>query len=1114
MRSDADSSRSKQPLILGAVEHALRRVGLVGALRAGDVAVDSLPGATPAAVAIAIRSAGLDPIVLVADDPNEAEELFGDLESLGGHARYLPQRETLPYEDVDPHVEVAGQRTETLAALLRGSVHVIVTTARGLVERSPLPSGWTELVLRLTVGSRAGRSELVTRLEEMGFEGTYTVQELGDFAVRGGIVDVFAFGHERPLRIELWDDEIASLRSFDILTQRSVDRLDTVEILPLRLDTKASPASGRTERRALIELLPDSAVLMESPGSDGSERRARLWSETVEARENLDSGDALPPEALVVPAREYAALSGNKRRLTVGAQASALRLGLEAPPPVERDMGRLSAELRTRGNRGERVLVLCDNAGQLERLEAILSELSRGEVPASVQLALGSLSGGFGIGGPNPLLVLTDHEIFQRSRQLRRQRRFRGVATLESVASLQPGDYVVHLDHGVGVYRGLERVEVGGEAVETLKIEYADGESLRVPYYRIDLIERWQTGVGEGGPERPPRVHKLGGKQWQRTKRRTVEAIHEMAAELLEVYAHRHVAEGHAFGPETRWQHEMESSFLYEDTPDQHLAWEAVRLDMEKSRPMDRLICGDVGYGKTEVAIRAAFKAAQDGRQVALLAPTTVLVDQHARTFAERLAAFPVRIESLSRFLTRKQQAEVVAGVQSGAVDIVIGTHRLLSPDVEFKRLGLLIVDEEQRFGVRHKERLKALRSSVDALTLTATPIPRTLQLSLGGLRDMSLIETPPRDRMPIITHVLEWSDSILRDAMRRELDRGGQVFFVHDRVDSIGAVADRVRKLVPEAAVDVAHGQMPERALEVAMHGLMTGDTDILVCTTIIENGLDVPTANTMIVHRADNFGLAQLYQLRGRVGRSHHRAHCYLLVPPTVSPEGRQRLSVLEHHTDLGSGYQIALKDLQLRGAGNILGAQQSGFAQAVGFDTYQRLLERAVRRLRDGESEAGAATNVSVTGSAYLPDQYIVDPEQKMHLYRRVSRIREPREVDELAEELRDRFGPVPPEAERLLAAARLKLLGSALDVEWIQVAEDQVRINFREDAVPRLTVLRDAFADRQLEVEVRRPNPLSLVLHRAGVEPLLPTITDALAMLADPRGERSGRLTVTG
>ncbi len=1113
MRSDVDSYRSKQPLILGAVKHALSRVDLAGAFRGGDVEVDSLPGASPAAVAIVLQSAGLDPVVLVAADPNEAEELCGDFDSLGGHARYLPQRETLPYEDVDPHVEVAGQRTETLAALLRGSVNLLVTTARGLVERSPLPSGWTELVLQLSVGDGVGRSELVARLEKMGFERTYTVQELGDFAVRGGIVDIFAFGHERPLRIELWDDEIASIRSFDILTQRSVDKLESVEVLPLQLDAEAVSPGVSAERRALIELLPDSAVLMESPGSAGTERRARLWSETVEARADLEPG-ALPPEALVVPEEDYAMLAGRKRRLTVGSAPTALGLGLESPPPVERDMGRLSAELRSRSTRGERVLILCDNVGQLERLESILRELSGGEIPALVQLALGSLSGGFGIGGLEPLLVLTDHEIFERSRQLRRQRRFRGVATLESVASLRPGDYVVHLDHGVGVYRGLERVEVGGEAVETLKIEYADGETLRVPYYRIDLIERWQTGVGEGGPEKPPRVHKLGGKQWQRTRRRTVEAIHEMAAELLEVYAQRHIADGYSFGPETRWQREMESSFLYEDTPDQRLAWEEVRQDMEKPRPMDRLICGDVGYGKTEVAIRAAFKAAQGGRQVALLAPTTVLVDQHARTFAERLAAFPVRIASLSRFLTRGQQSEVIAGIRSGAVDIVIGTHRLLSPDVEFKRLGLLIVDEEQRFGVRHKERIKALRSSVDALTLTATPIPRTLQLSLGGLRDMSLIETPPRDRMPIITHVLEWSDAILRDAMRRELDRGGQVFFVHDRVDSIEAIADRVRKLVPEATVDVAHGQMQERALESSMLGLMTGETDVLVCTTIIENGLDVPTANTMIVHRADHFGLAQLYQLRGRVGRSHHRAYCYLLVPLAVSPEARQRLHVLEHHTDLGSGYQIALKDLQLRGAGNILGAQQSGFAQAVGFDTYQRLLERAVSRLRDGEAEAGAATNVSVTGSAYLPDQYIVDPEQKMHLYRRVSRIREPSEVDDLAEELRDRFGPVPAEAKRLLAAARLKLLGSALGVEWIQVAEDRVRINFREDAVPRLTVLRDAFADRQLEVEVRRPNPLSLVLHRAGVEPLLPTLTDALTMLADPLGERSGRLTVPG
>jgi transcription-repair coupling factor (superfamily II helicase) len=521
---------------------------------------------------------------------------------------------------------------------------------------------------------------------------------------------------------------------------------------------------------------------------------------------------------------------------------------------------------------------------------------------------------------------------------------------------------------------------------------------------------------------------------------------------------------------------------------------------MESGQIMDRLICGDVGYGKTEIAIRAAFKAVQDGKQVAVLAPTTILVEQHAHTFGERLAGFPVNITALSRLRSPREQSETLAGVADGKIDIVIGTHRLLSPDVGFSDLGLLVVDEEQRFGVRHKERLKDLKRSVDVLTLTATPIPRTMQLALGGLRDMSLIETAPRDRVPIITHLLEWSDSIIRDAMRRELDRGGQVFFVHDRIETIDALAARVRGLVPEARVAVAHGRMPERELERTMHDLMEKEIDVLVSTSIIENGLDVPTANTMIVDRADRFGLSQLYQIRGRVGRSHHRAYCYLVVPHAVTPEAIQRLRVLEHHTELGSGYRVALKDLQLRGAGNILGESQSGFAQAVGFDTYQRMLEKTVRRLKSGgKSEDVHVPQVAIDGASYIPDDYVPAEDQKLHLYRRLSKAVDIETVDGLRDELRDRFGPLPEAAERLLASQRLKLLGAPLGIEWTRVSEDSARINFRADAFPRLAPLRDALADRQVAVEVRRIDPLSLLLARAGVEPLLPTLIDALEIL---------------
>jgi transcription-repair coupling factor (superfamily II helicase) len=527
-----------------------------------------------------------------------------------------------------------------------------------------------------------------------------------------------------------------------------------------------------------------------------------------------------------------------------------------------------------------------------------------------------------------------------------------------------------------------------------------------------------------------------------------------------------------------------------------------VKADMRGPRPMDRLIIGDVGYGKTEVAIRAAFKAVQEGRQAAVLAPTTILVEQHLHTFQERLADYPVRIEALSRFRTARQQAAILAELAGGAVDIVIGTHRLLQPDVEFRDLGLLVVDEEQRFGVRQKERLKELKRNVDVLALTATPIPRTLHLSLAGLRDVSLIQTPPRDRMPIITHVVPWIDEVIRDAILRELDRGGQVFVVHNRVESLGAVTERVKRLVPDDAdVDVAHGQMRPRDLDDVMARFLDRQFHVLVTTAIIENGLDVPTANTLIVDRADMFGLAQLYQLRGRVGRSHHRAFCYLVAPEGITVEAEKRLRILEHHTELGSGYAIAMKDLELRGAGNILGADQSGHVHAVGLDTYTRLLEKTVSRLR-GEEEAVVfpAPDVSMDGPAYLPDAYMGDSAQKLHLYRRLSRAEKVDTLEAIRAEVLDRFGRPPPEVQRLLDSARLRLLGQMLGVERIHVAPDTARLTFRRDVVPRLTALQTAMHGSQVEVEVRRMEPLSLVLHRLGATTLASAVAEALHRLA--------------
>jgi transcription-repair coupling factor (superfamily II helicase) len=1043
-------------------------------------------------------------LVAVLPDPNHAQSVEADLETLLGEgvSHIFPQRESLPYESDEPHVEIGGLRVEAVEAVFAGEGRVLVTTVRALQERVPLPSHLADLRLSLRVGDALPLGSLVEILEERGFQRVAVVEEVGHFAVRGGIVDVFSFGAPDPLRIEFWGDQIESLRSFDILDQRSRGSQEEAHVLPV--DFSSEEAAG-TASRSLLELLPSQALLVDLGGESWARILTRAWEHATRVHDELrDSGmeDLHPPQELFLrPEEAVRALAAFPRVEFLADDPDAdAALGAEPPPAVERDMKRLTALLREGAARGERSLLLCDNEGQAERLEELLGGgRRRDSLPPGSTIAIGSLEHGFVLPRATPpLRVFTDHEIFRRSRRLRRSRRFRGAVSLESLAQLTPGDYVVHLDHGIGKFRGMERLEVAGESFEAMAIEYAGGEVLRVPIYRLDLVERW-VGDDDGGP---PHVHKIGGKKWKAARRKTEEAIRRMTAELLELNARREAAEGYAFPGDTRWQKEMESSFLYEDTPDQRKAAEDVKRDMEAAKPMDRLVCGDVGYGKTEVAIRAAFKAVQDGKQVAVLAPTTILAEQHRHTFEERLADYPVRVGALSRFRGAKEERAILAALAGGELDIVIGTHRLLSEDVLFRDLGLVIVDEEQRFGVKHKERLKELRNSVDVLTLSATPIPRTLYLSLSRVRDLSLIRTPPRDRMPIITNVLPWSDGMVSEAIHRELDRGGQAFFLHNRVETIHTAAERIRALVPDARIAVAHGQMKPRELDQVMTAFVDGEVDVLVCTSIIENGLDVPNANTLVVDRADTFGLSQLYQIRGRVGRSDRRAYCYLIVPDGVAEDAMKRLRVLEHYTELGSGYAVALRDLELRGAGNLLGADQSGFAHAVGIDAYLHLLEKTVERLRregDAEDAEYPDPEVSLAGSAYIPDAYVPDPGQKLHLYRRLSKIRQRSEVDALRSELADRFGKLPDEVVRLLDSAALRLLGKELGLNRILVRGRTARLNFRDGVAPRLQALQGPLRDRQLEMEVRRMTPLSLAVTQMGPEPLTATLIEVLTVL---------------
>jgi transcription-repair coupling factor (superfamily II helicase) len=922
------------------------------------------------------------------------------------------------------------------------------------------------------------------------------VEDVAQFSVRGGILDVYGFGMADPVRAEFWGDEIVDLRQFDMATQRSTRAVERALVLPVDGGVRGDALDA--ERRSIVSLWPPDTLLVVPDGAHISNEVERTWAE---AQHHIDlarrRGEDVPDrgELFESPPSLRADLSGFATLVeTEQAEGADVVFPLRAPEQVGRDIKQLRRIVRD----PLRTIILCDNAGQCERLDELLA--ADGE-PSPAALTVGVLQSGFVIptadGGG--IRVLTDHEIFRRERRIRRSRRYVSGITTDTL-SLREGDYVVHLEHGVGIYRGIETIQVAESTVEVAVVEYEGGDRLNVPLYRIDQLERYRSAgdVSEDSPA--PRLHKLGGRRWTQQRDRTRAAIQAMTVELLDLYARRKVASRPPHVPDTPWQQQLESSFLFEDTPDQRKATSDVKQDMEGTRPMDRLLVGDVGYGKTEVAVRAAFKAVQSERQVAVLVPTTILADQHARTFTERLADFPIRVAALSRFQTGKEQLAVLEELVRGGIDIVIGTHRLLSADVKFQRLGLIVVDEEHRFGVKHKERLKQLRLETDVLTLTATPIPRTLHMSLAGLRDMTLMQTPPRDRSPVLTYLEPWDDGLLEEGITRELDRGGQVFFVHNRIETIQAHADHVRRVVPRARIEVAHGQMRERDLEDIMHRFVNGELDVLVSTMIVESGLDVPNANTMFVNRADQFGLAQLYQLRGRVGRSHRRAYCYLIVPDQLDEDAERRLRVLEHHTELGAGYRIALKDMELRGAGNLLGPEQSGHVQAVGFDLYLRLLEETVRNLTAGGGAPKLVpAEVSADTPAFLPDEYVPANDAKLEVYRRLSRVAGAPEIAALRAELRDRFGPLPPPADAMLAVAQLRVVGGQLGVDNVLVRGNEARVNFRDTAAPRMKGLSAAFHEVQFQAEVRRAHPLSLKLTRLGGVPILDGLVRALTTL---------------
>ncbi len=1074
----------------------------------------NLYGSSKSLVAAGIAQASGRQVLLVTRGARQAERLEADLVNFLPEDRVwlYPQWEILPYEDNTPDPGVVGPRQEVLSELAHGRAGVAVVPVRALLQRVRPPEDFCERVLTLRTGELVDLDALLRELTVLGFRREAMVEEVGTFSLRGGILDIYGYRMENPVRLELFGDELTEIRHFEIASQRSTAKLSEAVVLPVSepFTWKKRPGEGAPPLADLCSYLdPDALVLLdeepqvlEEAGRFLEETR-ELYQAAVERRGPVFH----EPEALYLTPAELDHRLESFRRIELrelhlseaAADGSrALRFDSREAPAVSRNLDLLRGHLHRDHDKGRRSIILCDNKGQLDRLDELLGERdSRLAI-----LALGSLETGFHY-GELELILYTDHEIFKRFRHLRTRRAYQRAPSLENFTTLQPGDYVVHIDYGIGRYRGMKKIETEGLTVECLWLEYADGDFLYVPVDQLSLVERYTSEEAT-----PPALHKIGGTGWARMKARTVKSIEDMTKELLDLYAARKVNGGHAFATDNEWQRELEQSFVYEETADQDKAIAEIKADMEGERCMDRLLCGDVGFGKTEVALRAAFKAVQDGKQVAVLVPTTILAQQHHLTFSQRLADFPLRVATLSRFRSPQEQKQILAELAAGKVDIIIGTHRLLSKDVKFADLGLLVIDEEHRFGVRQKEKLKALKLQVDTLAMTATPIPRSLHMSMMGIRDLSLITTPPQDRLPIQTEVAVFGEETIIEAVHRELARDGQVFFVHNRIGSIYAIYDHLRRIVPEARMAVAHGQMPERELERVMKAFQNREIDLLLSTMIIESGLDFPNANTIIVNRADRFGLSQLYQLRGRVGRSYHRAYAYLLVPPQLSmtDDAVRRLRVLEEYTELGSGYEIAMRDLELRGTGNLLGSQQHGHINAVGFDTYLKLLEETIERLRgDGRAEEQLPpAKINLDLPAFLPDSFVPDSKQKLALYRKLSKVRREEELEQIAAELADRFGPLPDEALHLLDKSRLRLYASRLRMEALFIADGFGKLDFGRTTRYRLAHLIQALEAVEGQKRVVSVEPPAITIKPRSGQGVLPQLLAALARMAAEPG----------
>ncbi len=976
----------------------------------------------------------------------------------------FPSHEVDPYRGLSPHIGVTSARARALHAIARGTARIVIASAAALLPRVTAPERLLAASLELKPGHDIAPTDLAELLVDAGFTREDPADEQGEFAVRGGIVDIFPAGEAHPVRLEFIGDTIETMRTYDPSTQRSILPVDQVAIVPLR------DVLEDDRRATLFDYLSrgkESSVVI----SESDEIEAHVVKRLEQLQQSYDTivaGATAPAVSVAPPSELFASLDLIESRLASATQLA--MLGLDAPAPGAGDAeqqairsqpavelkGRVAdwvAEIQRRRDEGETTLFVAATHGRAERTIELLKEYDVFAIPveraedaryAAVLVAIGSLSRGFRLPDAG-LQIYAEADVFEEERRAPERRRSASKAFLSDLRDLKVGDFVVHIDHGIGLFVGLRQLGVADASQEFLELRYAGEDKLFVPVERLDLVQKYT------GATKPP-IDRLGGTSWERAKTKVKKAMRDMAEELLKLYAARKAVPGHPFSSDSHWQREFEDAFEYELTPDQKTAVADIKHDMESPTPMDRLLCGDVGYGKTEVAMRAAFKAVMDGKQVAVLAPTTVLAFQHQKTLRERFAGFPVRTEMVSRFRSKAEQKEAIADLEAGKVDIIVGTHRLLSKDVIFRDLGLLVVDEEQRFGVAHKEKIKQLKKKVDVLTMSATPIPRTLNMSLVGIRDMSIIETPPKDRLSIQTNVVKFDQQVIARAIRSELERGGQVYFVHNRVESIFSIGQLVQRLVPEARVVVGHGQMDEEALERAMLDFVARKFDVLLATTIVENGLDIPNANTIIINRADRYGLSQLYQLRGRVGRSDRPAYAYLLIPPedNLSPVAKKRLAAIKEFSDLGSGFRVAALDLEIRGAGNLLGGEQSGQIDTVGFEMYMKLLEQTVKELKGEELEDDTRATVNLRVDLRIDDSYVPDMNQRLMLYRKVAAARHEDEIDRVLEEAVDRYGPLPDSVLNLADYGRIRVMADRLGVEAIDREARLVVLKFRPQA----------------------------------------------------------------